>query len=332
MNKLHLTKINPGSYSRDKAICDRLKGFNNALIDLSSSSVKITVKDKSVFVSRLQKVEEDFMSETFQGTYEDGVPFRLVLPGATVKAVMKMQGAQESLTIAAMTGDGYAVHFDMMNVSSPDKNDFEEARGTNFVSAAESKAEALLVTADSFKESNPNSAAGYLRRFLELIQNSEVEALRFEHVQNIMYGLILSIRLSVITEEEANEIVEKIRFYFSSVDHYRYENGIHVSGPHGGARRGIEVIPNFEKEEGYLVTIYNEDGNHPFWGNNIQVATKQMKTIKRTADEIQLRGFGEDELGNSFSTYALSIHLKNNDVEYVKLYMLDRGVELKYFK
>lgn len=332
MNKLHLTKINPGSYSRDKVICERLKSFNNALIDLTSNSIKVTTKDKSTFVSKLQKVEEDFMSETFQGLYEDGTPFRLVVPGGTAKIIMEAQGAQAFITLAAMTGDGYAIHFDMVTANSPDKNNFEETKESNFVSAADSKAEALLMTADSFKETNQKATADYLKRFLDLIQENKVEAIRFQHVQNIIYGLILSVQFSVIDESELDEIAGQIKFYFSSSDHYRYENGEHVSGPHGGARRGIEVIPNFEKQEGYLVTIYNEDGNHPIWGNNIQVATKQMKTVKRTENEIQLRGYGEDEMGNSFSTYALSIHLKNGDVEYVKLHMLDRGVELKYFK
>lgn len=63
---------------------------------------------------------------------------------------------------------------------------------------------------------------------------------------------------------------------FTSADHIRYENGLHVSGPHiNGARRGIEIIKN-EKGRGYLVAMHNLDGDHPVWGNNIQMASKQM--------------------------------------------------------
>jgi len=63
------------------------------------------------------------------------------------------------------------------------------------------------------------------------------------------------------------------------------------------------------------------------------MATKQMKVIKKATNEIQLQGYGVDALGNSFSDYALSIYLSDNKtIEYIKLHMLDRGVEIEYLQ
>ena len=67
-----------------------------------------------------------------------------------------------------------------------------------------------------------------------------------------------------------------LNFLFESSDHLRYENGIHVAGPHGGANRAVKVEPNIngcsgynlQGGDGYIVTIYNLDGAHPVWQNN----------------------------------------------------------------
>ena len=85
-----------------------------------------------------------------------------------------------------------------------------------------------------------------------------------------------------------------LNFIFKSSDHLRYENGIHVSGPHGGAGRAVKVEPNVSGNEGYTVTIFNLDGNHPVWQNNVQMAPKQMKIIQQTNDKVVLRGYGHD--------------------------------------
>jgi hypothetical protein len=121
-----------------------------------------------------------------------------------------------------------------------------------------------------------------------------------------------------------------LNFVFKSADHLRYENGNHVSGPHGGARRAIKVEPNISGGEGYTVTTYNLDGNHPLWQNNIQMAPKQMKIIKQTTNEIVLRGYGFDQMGGSFSDYGLTIQFKDENVNKCILHMHDRKVDIEY--
>ena len=122
----------------------------------------------------------------------------------------------------------------------------------------------------------------------------------------------------------------KLDFVFKSSDHLRYENGRHVSGPHGGAGRAVKVEPNINGGEGVSVTMYNLDGNHPVWQNNVQMAPKQMKVIEQTNDKIVLRGYGHDAMGGSFADYGLTIKLKNGELENCILHMHDRGVDIEY--
>lgn len=121
-----------------------------------------------------------------------------------------------------------------------------------------------------------------------------------------------------------------LNFIFKSSDHLRYENGIHVSGPHGGAGRAVKVEPNVNGNEGFTVTIFNLDGNHPLWQNNVQMAPKQMKIIQQTNDRVILRGYGYDIRGASFADYGLTILFENNQVNKCILHLHDRKVDLEY--
>lgn len=122
----------------------------------------------------------------------------------------------------------------------------------------------------------------------------------------------------------------RLNFTFESADHLRYEGGQHVSGPHGGARRAVKVEPNITGGEGYSVTIFNLDGIHPLWQNNVQVAPKQMKVVQDTPDKVVLRGFGQDEMGTSFAGFGLTVTFQDGRVNGCTLHMHDRGVDLKY--
>ena len=128
----------------------------------------------------------------------------------------------------------------------------------------------------------------------------------------------------------------KLNFLFKSTDHLRYENGRHVSGPHAGlTNRAVKVEPKTILgliNLGYIVTIYNLDGNHPMWQNNIQMAPKQMKIIEQTNDKVVLRGFGKDSNGMPFEAYGMTVYFKNSEVHKCILHMFIKKVDLEYIR
>lgn len=137
-----------------------------------------------------------------------------------------------------------------------------------------------------------------------------------------------------------------LNFVFKSPDHLRYEFGKHVSGPHGGAGRAIKVEPNSNGCEGYnirigdgyIITIFNLDGNHPVWQNNIQVTPKPMRIVSQTSEKIVLRGYQVQAKGPfgwvdfNGADYGLSILLNNGEIDKCILHMHDRSADIEYLK
>lgn len=137
-----------------------------------------------------------------------------------------------------------------------------------------------------------------------------------------------------------------LNFLFQSSDHIRYQNGIHVSGPHGGAKRAVKVEPNINGYkgyniiggDGYIVTIYNLDGIHPVWQNNVQMSPKPMRIVSQSTDKIVLRGYPVQAMSPfgwvdfNGQDYGLSIYLKDGQVDKCVLHMYDRKVDLEYLK
>lgn len=119
---------------------------------------------------------------------------------------------------------------------------------------------------------------------------------------------------------------------FGSSDHIRYSNGVDASGHNYGCNRQIEIQKNIEGSEGYTVTIYNLDGVHPIWGNNVQMAPKQMNIINVRDNIVSLRGFGYDMMGSPFSNYGIDIHFIDNEIDKIVLKMFDRNIEIEYLK
>jgi hypothetical protein len=137
-----------------------------------------------------------------------------------------------------------------------------------------------------------------------------------------------------------------LNFVFKSPDHLRYENGKHVSGPHGGAGRAVKVEPNVSGCEGYninggdgyIITVYNLDGNHPVWNNNVQVAPKPMKIISQSSEKVVMRGYQVQAMSPfgwvdfNGADYGLSIFLKDGQIDKCVLHMHDRSVDIEYLK
>lgn len=77
------------------------------------------------------------------------------------------------------------------------------------------------------------------------------------------------------------------KIVFDSSDHVRFQNGQDVSGHNYNCHRRITIEKNIEGAEGYTVTMYNMDGVHPLWQNNIQMSPKRMKIVNKQENIIQ---------------------------------------------
>lgn len=117
---------------------------------------------------------------------------------------------------------------------------------------------------------------------------------------------------------------------FISSDHIRFQNGQDVSGHNNGSNRKLVIEKDIEGGEGYSVTMYNLDGNHSFWQNNIQMATKRMRVVNIQNNIVQLRGFGVDQFGTPFSDYGVDLLIEDSQISRVQLNMFDRNVSIVY--
>ena len=128
---------------------------------------------------------------------------------------------------------------------------------------------------------------------------------------------------------------------FDSSDHVRFQNGQDVSGHNLGCNRRLVIEKNIEDGEGYTVTMYNLDGIHPLWKNNVQMAPKRMKIISVKEDIVEFRGFGYDEnalaIGAplqdaSFENYGIVIMIEDAAIVRAQLNMYDRNISIVYLK
>ena len=147
----------------------------------------------------------------------------------------------------------------------------------------------------------------------------------------------------MIEEEllKGNNIPPKGRAVFDSSDHVRFQNGQDVSGHNFNCHRRFVIEKNIEGDEGYTVTLYNLDGVHPLWQNNIQMAPKKMKIIKIHDNVVEMQGYGYDKnalaigvpiQAASFSNYGLFVMFDQENISSVQLNMFDRNVSIVYLK
>ena len=143
--------------------------------------------------------------------------------------------------------------------------------------------------------------------------------------------------LSSIIKGDNNPPCGKI--VFDSSDHVRFQNGQNFSGHNYNCHRRITIEKNIEDAEGYTVTIYNMDGIHPLWHNNIQMSPKRMKIVNKQENIIEFRGYGYDEnalaigapmKAASYANYGVVLLLKNNKIERIQLNMFERNTCIIY--
>lgn len=140
---------------------------------------------------------------------------------------------------------------------------------------------------------------------------------------------------------EGNNYPSDGQIVFDSSDHIRFQNGNDVSGHNYGCNRRLVIEKNIQVHEGYTVTIYNLDGIHPLWQNNIQLAPKRMKIANVDRNIVELRGYGYDEnalaMGApleaaSFENYGVVLMIEDGEIVRAQLNMFDRNISIVYLK
>ena len=136
-----------------------------------------------------------------------------------------------------------------------------------------------------------------------------------------------------------NNPQEGFCYVFDSNDHIRFQNGMDVSGHNYGAHRRIVIEKNIEGGEGYTVTMYNMDGVHPLWQDNVQMAPKRMRIESVYDNIVDMRGYGYDEKAvaigapmeaASYADYGIMLLIEENEVKRIQLNMFDRNVSVVY--
>ena len=133
--------------------------------------------------------------------------------------------------------------------------------------------------------------------------------------------------------------------FFESCSHQRFENGYPVKGLQI-CNRAIKIEKNtngcsgylLRDGDGYIVTIFNLDGNHPLWRNNVQMSPKPMRLVAKTYNSMTFRGYkiiAQTPFGyNSFdmSDYGITIFIENDEIVKCRLDMFDRNTYIEYYK
>lgn len=183
----------------------------------------------------------------------------------------------------------------------------------------------------NFKNFNPNEA--YCCNLYTVNGSIEKMTFSFSNPEKLIEFYADANNQENDEEETEKETEFDMNFEFVSEDHIRYQNQQHISGPHGGARRLVKVKEDSYREHLYEVTIYNLDGDHPVWQNNVQMATKPMIIAYTEENSVELRGFGQDNFGNEYDDYGLTIHFdEKGEPEKCVLHMHDRGIDIEYLK
>ena len=128
---------------------------------------------------------------------------------------------------------------------------------------------------------------------------------------------------------------------FDSSDHVRFQNGQNVSGHNYGCNRRLVIEKNIQGGKGYTISMYNMDGMHPLWQNNIQMAPKRMKIVNVDGNIVDLRGYGYDETAlamgapletASFENYGVVLMIEDGKIVRAQLNMFDRNVSIVYLQ
>lgn len=152
-------------------------------------------------------------------------------------------------------------------------------------------------------------------------------------LENVEINWMNEMRLfNFFKRKPAEAAIDLTDFKFVSAHHIRYEHGRDVSRFNHGTIRGIRVESAAQTRDELQVSIYKMSRNNPLWESNIQMSPKTMRIIEETETAIKLKGFGADEMGNSFEDYGLTLHVVNSNVRKVTLHRYESKTDIVYKK
>jgi len=107
MDTITIESINYGDYYIEEHFCEFLENFDNGILDFNDDYICLKGNNKTL-TSKLSLFENDVFFTTWKGTYSDGTSFRVVCPKPSFKTIMG-----NTITIASLHHNGYAVHFNI---------------------------------------------------------------------------------------------------------------------------------------------------------------------------------------------------------------------------
>ena len=106
-HRIVLIKTNYGNRTSERDICERITHYDNAECSISDNYLKLSLENE-ILETSLTIFEDDALTTTWLGKYENGTAFRIVRPGNLYR---KNNIGDNYITIASTFHDGYAVHF-----------------------------------------------------------------------------------------------------------------------------------------------------------------------------------------------------------------------------
>lgn len=113
MKTASIDKITVGQLEENLQI-HIFKKWNQCQIDYSEKGIEVYKDHSCIFKSILRMIEKDFLSITYIGDMPNGDRFRLVTAGGIVASILQNEGQIESLTVASLKPEGFAIHFDLI--------------------------------------------------------------------------------------------------------------------------------------------------------------------------------------------------------------------------
>ncbi len=126
-------------------------------------------------------------------------------------------------------------------------------------------------------------------------------------------------------------LIDLSNFMFVSSTHSKYEKGIEIASV-DDCWKGIQINKNSKNDDSYSMTIRALDKQKSRWETDVQMSIKQMKIGAVSNNKLEMRGYGDDAMGVSFSDYGLAVLFENNTIVKIILKYFYRNVELHYSK